>query len=253
MSRVFDTFLFRDELDLLECRLTELQDVPGLTHVLVESISTFQGRAKPLWYAEHKERFAPWVDRINHVIIPPLHAGDAWGRENGQREHVRFGLKDAVAEDVIFHGDVDEIPRAEAMTAQSVGYALDMSQHIFAVDWLDPRGGGWPGLVALRADAVTSFAGMRQLRNSLPRRPDSGWHLTWLGGRAGIDAKVHAFSHTEIVPLVEQANAAGLLYEEGQFWSATDALGIQLTPVTVDESWPKWVYQRKCPQNWFRP
>ena len=251
--RLFDTFLFSDELDLLECRLRELEDVPDLTHVLVESLATFQGRAKPLWYAEHKERFAAWHERINHIVIPPQYAGDTWGRENAQREHVRFGLRDAVAEDIIFHGDVDEIPRAEAMCVESAGQVLGMSQHIFAVDWLDPRPGSWPGLVALRADEIKGFAHMRSLRNDLPRRENSGWHLTWLGGPEGIGAKAHAFSHTEIVPLVERGIAEGLLYEQGRFWSSTTELGIQLAPVTVDESWPKWVFERKCPQNWFRP
>jgi hypothetical protein len=250
--RIWDTFLFCDELDLLECRLRELQDVPRLTHVLVESISTFQGRSKPLWYAEHKERFAPWAGRIVHVVIPPQYASDAWGRESAQREYARAGLQEAVAEDIILHGDVDEIPRASIVRVEPAGHVLGMGQHIFAVDWLDPRG-DWPGTVALRASEVQGFAHMRSLRNALPRIPDAGWHLTWLGGPEAITAKVNAFSHTEIIPLVTRGNAEGLLYEKGRFWSSETELGIQLTPVDVDGSWPQWIRERECPRVWFRP
>jgi hypothetical protein len=33
---IIDTFMFRDEVDLLECRLTELQDIPDLHHVIID-------------------------------------------------------------------------------------------------------------------------------------------------------------------------------------------------------------------------
>ena len=56
MRKAWDAFLFCNELDLLEARLTEL-DSAVYRHVLVEAPVTFQGDPKPLWYAENKERF----------------------------------------------------------------------------------------------------------------------------------------------------------------------------------------------------
>jgi hypothetical protein len=27
----------------------------------------------------------------------------------------------------------------------------------------------------------------------------------------------------------------------------------QMRPVDVDQSWPEYIYKRRCPDNWFRP
>ena len=45
--------MFRDELDMLECRLRELEDVV-YRHVLVEAPVTHRGDPKPLYYAENR-------------------------------------------------------------------------------------------------------------------------------------------------------------------------------------------------------
>jgi hypothetical protein len=29
--------------------------------------------------------------------------------------------------------------------------------------------------------------------------------------------------------------------------------GTKMLPVDVDATWPRWVYERRCPANWFRP
>ena len=66
--RLFDCFTFYDELDLLELRLAELGDIVA-RFVLVEAASTFQGQPKPLVFEKEKARFAPWLDKIEHVVI----------------------------------------------------------------------------------------------------------------------------------------------------------------------------------------
>jgi hypothetical protein len=254
--KIWDTFMVGDDLDLLECRLDELDAAPVHRFVLCESPVTFQGRPKPLCYAESGDRFAAWKDRIIHLTAPVLPgATGPWERERYQRDHLLAGLAGAAPDDIVLHGDVDEIPRAEAIgtiAAGAHGIVLGMPQHIFAVDWLDPRG-EWPGTVVLRRDQVTTITAMRDLRNSLPRMARAGWHLTWLGGPAAITAKVNSFSHREIVPLVTRAAAAGDLYERGRFWSSNTELGIQLDAAGADGAWPRWVRERRCPENWFRP
>src|ERR1051326_9357013 len=66
-GHVYDVFMFNDELDILECRLYELQDIPNLTHVIVEANVTHQDNPKDSVFLDHRERFAPWKDRIAHV------------------------------------------------------------------------------------------------------------------------------------------------------------------------------------------
>ena len=65
--RVWDCFLFDGELGLLDVRLSELYDV--VDHfVLVEAATTPAGQPKPLYYANHKARFAKYAPKIHHII-----------------------------------------------------------------------------------------------------------------------------------------------------------------------------------------
>lgn len=258
MTRVWDTFMVGDDLDLLECRLRELDGAPVHRFVLCESPVTFQGRPKPLFYADNRDRFAAWSGRIVHLTAPVLPgAAGTWERERHQRDHLLAGLGDAEPGDIVLHGDVDEIPRAEAVAAVAAGahgIVFGMPQHIFAVNWLDPRG-EWPGTVALRRDQVGTISGVRDLRNSLPRMARSGWHLTWLGGPAAIAAKAAAFSHSDMTAAITAWAGAGELYERGRFWSSATELGIQLEPgpAGLDPDLPEWVRWGKCPAEWFSP
>lgn len=109
MRRAWDAFLFCDELDLLEARLTELDDVVD-RHVLVEAPVTFQGDPKPLHYLENSGRFAPWKDKIIHVVADLGGCGDHWDREHASRAAVTQGLGDLADDDIFLLSDVDEIP-----------------------------------------------------------------------------------------------------------------------------------------------
>ena len=53
---IYDTFMFFNELELLELRLNELNGVVD-KFVLVEATRTFTNKPKPLYYAENKQRF----------------------------------------------------------------------------------------------------------------------------------------------------------------------------------------------------
>jgi hypothetical protein len=241
--------MFNNELDMLECRLVELQGVPDLVHVIVEADVTHGGNTpKPLHYAENAERFAPWADRIVHVVASDLPTDvDAWSREHAQREHVGRALADADPYDIVFHGDVDEIPDPTvAAYIEPAGFVV-MSQrlHCFAVDWLHPE--PWAGTVAGRFKDITSFARMRDARLTTPRIiPNAGWHLSWLGGEEIADAKMWAFCHPEIIPQWE--GRLGSCYRDG-----IHVDGTKMAPVTVDDTWPRWVAEKHCPTSWFRP
>ena len=175
MRRIYDTFMFRDELDVLECRLTELQD-EDVTHVLVEATLNHQGRPKPLHYQENRDRFARWNDRIIHVTVDDLDPGDtgAWGRENAQREATRRGLADADPGDVIIHSDCDEIlaPHAIRAAREMTGEGLKfrLRHFIFACDWEIIGGELWDKPAATRLGDITSFTDLRRTQQ-LPRPP----------------------------------------------------------------------------------
>ncbi|MDN3719828.1 hypothetical protein QW131_13210 [Roseibium salinum] len=66
--KLYDCFVFHNEFDLLELRLREMGD--HVDHfVLVEANQTQRGGAKPYYFDENRERFAPWADKIIDLQI----------------------------------------------------------------------------------------------------------------------------------------------------------------------------------------
>lgn len=255
--RRFDTFPFNAELELLECRLTELYDAVD-AFVLVEARVDHQDHPKPLHYMENRERFAPWKDKIVHVVAQDLPTwvddSGVWAREHAQREWIGSGLAelDAEPDDIVLQSDVDEIPRAlhvrNVNPQGNKSVAFGQRGHFWAIDWEYPP--GWCGTVARRFGAIQSehgFARMRDTRNTADRLPNAGWHMSWLGGKEAALRKVGSFCHPEvrdrIVANYEQ------YYREG-----VHVDGIKMRPVDVDKTWPRWMLEPgNVPDVWLRP
>ena len=255
--KIFDCFPFRGggpDADMLECRLTEFGNYP-VQHILVEAAVDHQGHPKPLYYAENKERFAPWADRIIHVVagdLPAMAGAAPMDREAAQRDATSQGLADADPGDWLIISDLDEIPNAAAMALvldQQTG-SLAMTLSIFAVDWVI---GELPQTPICPVSAVTSFTAAR--RAYWPVIPGMGHHMTWLGGQAAITRKLGTHCHTQLNGDIAAANTDDSLYRRGvnPLTRFGEFPNPQLTPVDVDETWPRYVYERRCPANWFRP
>jgi hypothetical protein len=244
--------MFRDEVDLLECRLTELEDINDLYHVIVEADVTHGGNTpREYVYPDVKERFAPWADRIVYIQASGLPDDiDAWSREHAQREWCWQGLKllDAQPDDIVLHGDLDEIPTALAVRyVKPRGFVrFKQTLYTFAVDWQHPE--PWWGTLAGRVKDITGFANMRDARcHYLPDLPDAGWHLSWLGTEVEAQQKMDAFCHPEVKDM-GWYDRLGECYQTGLHVDGT-----KLLPVDVDASWPRWIREGNAPASWFRP
>jgi len=66
--KVFDSFIFFNELDLLELRLNILNDVVDY-FVLTESPFTVSGNEKPLYYQDNKDRFGKFNDKMFIILL----------------------------------------------------------------------------------------------------------------------------------------------------------------------------------------
>ena len=245
--------MFNDELDVLECRLTELQDV-DVIHVLVEATLNHRGAPKPLYYADNRSRFAAWQDRIVHVIVNDLdpHDPSDWGRENAQREATFRGLADAGPDDVIIHSDCDEILKPDAIHAAMQitdgGLRFRLRHFIFACDWEIIGGELWDKPAATRLRNVGRFTDLRRT-NNFPKVEDMGWHLSFFGGPDAIRRKMTADCHPEVRPAVLQYVDDGRCWEKGEFpFDIRHA-----TPVEPDSSWPRYINEGRAPKVWFRP
>ncbi len=248
---IVDTFPIADELDMLECRLREIGDVVDLV-VAVEADVTHQGHPKPYHLTENLDRFARWGGKLRVVRatgLPSLDdTPDTWAREHAQRERVRDGLDGVPPDAVILHGDLDEIPTvtwAKHVKPRTFTVA-DMRFHPFAVDWLHHD--TWPGTVAARLSLISTFSAMRDARLLAPTIPLSGWHFSWVGSHDYQVNKLGSFAHPEVERWARESIENADCYRHGYHVD-----GERLEAVEVDHTWPRWIADRLCPPEWFRP
>lgn len=255
--KVWDTFLFHDETHMLELRLREL-DGHVDRHVIVEAATDHRGRAKPLHYAENQVRFAPWADRITHVVADLPASDNPWVREHAQRDAALPALTGS-DDDLVLICDVDEIPSRSLLERARAGElpevcSVRMRTFIHAVDWEVPQEVLPPTCVVATAAYIRahggSLAAIRDRRDSYPVVEDGGWHFSWQGGPEAAREKLEtATCHTELLE-----NGEGDLIADGtRYRTAENGGGLPVVPVDVDETWPAWIRERKCPPEWFRP
>jgi beta-1,4-mannosyl-glycoprotein beta-1,4-N-acetylglucosaminyltransferase len=112
---IFDCFMFYNEFDVLRLRLRELYAVVD-RFVLTEATHTLTGKPKPLYFAEHREDFSEFADKIVHVVVDDMEIDpDPWKNEEFQRNAMLRGIDDLDLNDWILVSDVDEIPRASTI------------------------------------------------------------------------------------------------------------------------------------------
>ncbi len=251
MRRVFDAFLFSDELDLLEARLTELDD-SVYRFILVEAGTNFRGDPKPLHYMENRERFAPWNDRITHIVADLDGCVNCWARENTSRDAIRQGLGELGSDDIFLLSDVDEIPFPH-MIQDSPGTIMMMRRHALAVNLLDI--GWWTGTLAVMGSdaryAIRKFL-QRTKGEGRPFIPNpvgfpviSGWHFSWLGGPDAIRKKAGSFADEELLGV--KITDPERLYRE----RISPVEGTHLLQVAIDGSFPKYMQERSGPGSWY--
>lgn len=243
---IIDVCMVNDEVDLLRCRIAELETVVD-EFVIVSGTHTLAGKPKPDHFAEFEhpqltklmvDNYDPtgievnggWVDDGNRVH---------WQRDKKQRQGVESYLEGVPEDALILFSDVDEIPKREAVQAldPEEPTCLRMKMFIYSMAWfaLD----GWEGTVATRRSHRYDF-GDYHWRRGLPALHYQGWHLTWFGGAEAITKKVNEFAHPEldeiIIPRYEQRTRP--------------ADGTPLTRYSGDDK-PRWVKAGKAPASWY--
>jgi len=249
--------MFHNEVDILECRLEELSPVVD-RFVVVECGENHLGTKKGSNFEANRSRFDPWKHQIEYVWIESLHAKDPRAREHEHRERIRTGLDRSRAsdDDVIIQSDADEIPRRssieEIIRSLSSGdarfVALEQAPHYFAVDWLYPNRCEMAP-VAGRLGIIESFWAMRISSIGAPLVQNAGWHFSWLGGRGAHVKKIEAiYEGPEITGYARPMIEAERNWREGIHIN-----GVKMFPVDVDDTFPAFIKEKRCPENWFRP
>lgn len=201
---IIDCFPFFNELDLLEIRLNELNNIVDY-FVIVEANKTQSLKDKPFNFELNKSRYESFIKKIIYVKLTecPNNDNNLWNMENFQRNCISIGLEklNVNPNDIIMISDMDEIPRA-----QSVQYVinnnildqipvctLDIDFFVYFMN-LKAKNKIWPGSVIFRANLLSQhkIQNLKDNKNIYPKIKNAGWHFSWLGGYKKIIEKAHS-------------------------------------------------------------
>ena len=211
VRKVYDCFIFFNELDVLEIRLNELYDVVD-KFILCEARYTHQGNPKPLYFDENKDRFAKFSDKICHIKIEqfPPECKTTWDREHYQRNCMIAGLYNAQPNDVVILSDADEILSADTVRNYSISQgicSIKMPLYYYKLDWrlaepwFKPRIFPFSAIGKPTQDGFSQRGTLQWFRGEgdyqVQNQLEGGWHFSFMGDKESIRAKIKSYAHEE--------------------------------------------------------
>lgn len=187
---MIDSFLFFNELDLLEIRLHSLKPYVR-KFVIAESEQTFTGIKKPLNFQVNRERYKDF--NIEYIIIPPSNLiGNEF--ETYSRKYLLDHLGDGDLNEIILLSDLDEIPDLKHYNGEEGIFRLPLYYYYFNC---------FTGLF-LNVIFAKKRKNLCKYQYDVPyrkmykkRKPivGTGWHFSTLGSVKDIKYKIEASSH----------------------------------------------------------
>jgi beta-1,4-mannosyl-glycoprotein beta-1,4-N-acetylglucosaminyltransferase len=203
--KVYDCFTFFNELDLLEIRLNELNDVVDY-FVLVESKRSFQNKPKECHYLNNKDRFEKFNHKIIKLEVPEnLFNENSWHNEKMSWNYIINGLVAANADDIIMISALDEIPQKETIKTllenSIVPCCIMIKFYYFYLNtkyYHDFNKTEWNGPYVtkfqwLDMKNIYSFIEKRKTEKTI----SGGWHFSFLGNAKDAHIKVNNYGHAE--------------------------------------------------------
>jgi beta-1,4-mannosyl-glycoprotein beta-1,4-N-acetylglucosaminyltransferase len=206
--KIYDCFNFFNELDLLEIRLNELNDIVDY-FVIVESEKTHQNESKPLYYNELRddERFKKFKEKIINVIVSgDEFTNDTWYNEKHQFNCINRGLDNTNDEDLIILGAADEIPKNHIIhqlkeTYDNGLFVLMLKFYYFYLDTKYEHSNQkyWKGNCVIKkkylSDNLYETLKLRQAPSKVIE--DGGWHFSFMGDVKNAIKKINSYAHNE--------------------------------------------------------
>ena len=229
--KIYDCFMYFDEEVVADVRLHTLNEFVDY-FVIVESKFTHKGEPRKLKF-DHK-KFEKFKEKIIYIIDEKVYPQtqeiqtedsedeksiklifNATYRENGQRNLLHTGLKEANDEDLILISDVDEIPKLTGLNFKNINekiilFKQDMFYYKFNL-WLPNL--IWTGTKACRKKNLISPQWLRNIKdrkysffridtlfsstkfNSIKIINDGGWHFTNIKTPKEIELKFRSYLH----------------------------------------------------------
>lgn len=251
--KVYDCFMFNNELDLLELRLNELDPYID-KFILIESKKTHTLLDKPLYYLEHKEeeRFKKFQNKIIHLTAD-FNSDDAWNNEYTHANTI-FGYikenQDLFNENDIIHiSHLDEVPDFRTIDLEKITddiYFIDSKMYYYYFNNLFDS--VWQLSFITTIKKIKEFNDIYLIRLDYPKNNiiGKGWHFSYLGNKEHIKQKLLSFSHTELSD-VSLETIEECIEKNTDLFGRIDIYGNDyvLTYVDLDESFPKYLLENK--------
>ena len=217
-SKIYDCFIFNNEIDLLNIRLNILNQYVDY-FVIIESKETHSGIKKKLTFDVKK--FPKFSNKIIYGVIEKFPNNfSAWEKENFQRNYISKFLSKADADDFILISDLDEIPNLENINFKNLNEKIIIFQQrlfFYKLNFgeLIPS---WHGSRCVRKKNLKNPQWLRNLKTHKKYKffrldkicfstkyehnfkviENGGWHFTWMGDIKFIKDKLKSFAHTEL-------------------------------------------------------
>lgn len=242
--KVYDLFLFSNELDLLELRLQEHSSFVDF-FVLVQANRTFTGKPKSTSFDKSDPRFSLYSDKIIELTVDLKEVpSSAWENEAIQRNAL-FRAAKFDSTDIIYLSDVDEIISREhwsyLLNRMENENLIKVWQRLFYYKLnLEITDCFWALAKLMRAgvflDSGRTASELRAFDDAICTPFPCGWHFSYLMSPTNISEKIESFSHQEFnVPNLNNEAAIRTAIEQRK-----DLFNRELTfrVVPVDHSWP---------------
>ena len=229
--RIFDCFMYFDEEIVLDTRLNYLD--PYVDYfVIIESCYTHRGDKRDLKF--DIKRFEKFKDKIIYKVYDQIpkeienvlekdneslksvkYIMNALHRENGQRNYIIEGIKEAKEEDIILVSDVDEIPNLTNIDLKKIRekiilFKQDMFYYKFNLKLPNTE---WTGTKGCKKKNFVSAQWLRDIKDrkysffrldtffsekkyiSVKIINNGGWHFSNIKTAGEIEYKLKSYLH----------------------------------------------------------
>ena len=229
--KIFDCFMYFDEEIVLDLRLNSLNEYVDY-FVIVESSFNHKGEKRELKF--NLKKFEKFEKKIIYLVYdqePPdlykfekqdtkpdissKYIFNAGKRENGQRNFISNGLKEAHDEDMIMISDVDEIPNLENLDLKKIKEKIILfQQDMFYYKFnLKLPNLAWTGTKACKKKYFRSPQWLRNIKDKkypfyrldtifsktkytdIKFINDGGWHFSNIKTAEEIEFKLRSYLH----------------------------------------------------------
>ena len=208
--KIIDSILFNGEIDMLLLRLKQY-DLYIDNFIIIEGNKSFTNINKKELYVDivkNDIRFSDFLHKIEFVIYN-IQNNNCWINEKESRNALYLSntFKNLNEDDIIIHGDCDEILRDVTLNKIKNGYDIGSGRIFlfknifFCLKWQYPND-FFATIVVKKKDLLEKCIHHLKLtfrENKINHYNDEkGWHFSFFGNINDIINKINSFSHQEM-------------------------------------------------------